>query len=52
MNKSQKQSQGDVKKNYGLSSINNKLKKSEPNTFANYYVDLGEMFNDQSEYTK
>ena len=37
-------------KMYSLQSFINKINKSETSSFGNYFVDLGEMFPDSSEY--
>lgn len=37
---------------YGLQTLLNKISKSDSNTFANYYVDLGDFFDSQNDYTK
>jgi hypothetical protein len=37
-------------KQYSLQSFMNKVNKVEANTFGNYFVDFGEMFNETSEY--
>lgn len=41
---------GDDKNQFGLSSLNEKLRKTEPLTFNNYYVDLRELLSDNFEY--
>lgn len=39
-------------KTYTMQGFINKLNKSEPNTFGNYFVDFSEMFPDISEIPK
>lgn len=34
------------KRLYSMSSLNNKLSKSEPETFCNYYVNLNDIVSD------
>jgi len=40
----------DKDKLFSLQSFINKINKSETSSFGNYFVDLGEMFPDASEY--
>jgi hypothetical protein len=39
-----------AEKLYSLQGFMNKINKSDPNTWGNYYADFSEMFVDQSEF--
>lgn len=39
-------------KAYTLQNINNRINRTEPVTYGNYFVNFAEMFKNESEYTE